>query len=433
MFNLTSRICFRTAFLLTVVAIVISSCAGGRRARQSVKLSDIYNPGANSVHPEVKVFHTMDTLSEVNFQIYPQEILFNTSNPDSALRGIVRFNAELYNVKDSSVAVDTLSQVLVLDQNSLRKPSISGKLNVRAKLGECYVLKFTVTDVLRERIAVVLQMVDKSNRNTAQWYKTTNPDGSVFFGMAMRAGAPLVVEHPTRNLDSAYVFYYDSLQVSAPPVNAIRPLLSATADSVFVWKVRGKKVILPYEGTYIISADSSQGHGLVLGRFPEGFPRRVTSTQLLESMVYIELRVADSGFVAENHKLMLDSLWFARTGDHEASRELIRIYYIRLFLANYFFSSYKEGWKTDRGMVYMVYGLPNRVFRYGLNEVWIYGRASGKKSTRFHFRYRPGSASPNDFVLDYLHSSNFKWRTIQDGWTKGKPFIYEEEEEEAAE
>ncbi len=167
-----------------------------------------------------------------------------------------------------------------------------------------------------------------------------------------------------------------------------------------------------------------------MGRFHSGFPRRVTPCQLLEAMVYIERSVVDSSFIGPNCKLTLDSLWLSRTSSQEASRELIRIYYNRLSLANYFFSSYKEGWKTDRGMVFMTYGLPNQIFRYGLNEVWVYGKMSGRKSTRFHFRYQPGSASPNDFVMDYLRSNNLKWKAITDGWRIGKPFIYDEEDEE---
>ncbi|SDC87508.1 GWxTD domain-containing protein [Williamwhitmania taraxaci] len=423
----TYRSPFRTTILIAL-GVVMVSCAGNRRAQQSVKLTDSYNPAANSVHPEVKVFHLNDSLSELNILFYPKEILMSTSNPDSVLRGSVRFNMELYNVKDSLVAVDTASLVVTIDQNSLRKPSMYSKLPVRATLGECYVMKFSVTDVLREQTAIVLMMVDKTNRNTGQWYRTTNPDGSVFFGMAVREGGIVMVDHPMRSLDSTYIFFYRNLSVSPPPVRAIREYLPELPDSV--WKIGGKRVSFPYEGTYCISADSSQGKGLMLGRFTTGFPRRVSPNQLVESMVYIESRVTDSGFTATNSKLLLDSLWLSRTGNHEASRELIRIYYNRLFLANYYFSSYKEGWKTDRGMIFMVYGLPTRIFRYGLNEVWIYGHASGKKSTRFHFRYKPGSASPNDFVLDYMRSSNLKWSVIEDGWKKGKPFIYEEEDED---
>ncbi len=424
-----NRSSFRTTVLIAFAAVMVS-CAGSRRAQQSVKLADMYNPGANSVHPEVKVFHLNDSLSELNVQIYPQEIQFSIDNPDSTLQGMVRFEAELYNVKDSSVVVDTVSLRLTLDQQSLRKPSIQQKLILHAKYTECYVLKFTVTDVLRERVAVVLQMVDKTNRNTSQWYKTTNIDGSTFFGMAVRNGASLVLTHPTKNLDSAFVFYYKQLPVSPSPVVAVRALLPPSADSVWVWKVKDRKLSFPYEGSYLICADSLPGKGLVLGQFHNGFPKRITSCQLLESMVYIEPGVVDSNFICSNCKLTLDSLWLSRTGNQEASRELIRIYYNRLFLSNYFFSSYKEGWKTDRGMVFMVYGLPNQIFRYGLNEVWVYGKMSGKKSTRFHFRYQTGSASPNDFVMDYRRSSNLKWRTITDGWKNGKPFIYEEEEDE---
>ena len=40
----------------------------------------------------------------------------------------------------------------------------------------------------------------------------------------------------------------------------------------------------------------------------------------------------------------------------ERAKELIKNYYGRLQHANLFFTSYLEGWKTDRGMIFMIFG-----------------------------------------------------------------------------
>ncbi|HUW05185.1 MAG TPA: GWxTD domain-containing protein [Williamwhitmania sp.] len=417
--------------LAIVFAAFLVSCAGSRKAQQSIRLTDMYNPGANSIHPESKVFHLSDSLSELNVAIYPTEVLFNMANPDSVLQGKVKIIAQLYDVKDSSVVVDTASATLVLNQQSLAKKTILTKLPLHAKIGHAYILNLLVTDVLRERTTISLSMVDKLNHNTGQWYRTTLDDGSPFFGISLKPGQSVRVNHPLRELDSAYVFYYKNLPVAKPPVVAFRVDYPPAADSVWKWKIAGRGLTLPYSGVYLVCADSIPGKGVVLGSFNLGFPKIVTNEDLLAPMVYIQPNINDSLLLSANKKLLLDSLWLARAGDHESARELIRIYYNRLFLANYFFSSYMEGWKSDRGMVFMMYGLPNRIFRYGKNEVWVYGTGKGQKLTRFHFVCRQGGASPNDFVLDYRRSSNLKWSQIQQGWSRGKPFIFDDEDEDA--
>ena len=37
-------------------------------------------------------------------------------------------------------------------------------------------------------------------------------------------------------------------------------------------------------------------------------------------------------------------------------------YYRRVRFANEEFTQYKDGWKTDRGMIYILFGPPNQVF-----------------------------------------------------------------------
>ena len=69
-------------------------------------------------------------------------------------------------------------------------------------------------------------------------------------------------------------------------------------------------------------------------------------------------------------KVALDEFWLEITGNIERSRELIRIYFNRVLYANYFFTSHKEGWRTDRGMIYIIYGPPDKVYKTPGGERW---------------------------------------------------------------
>jgi hypothetical protein len=73
----------------------------------------------------------------------------------------------------------------------------------------------------------------------------------------------------------------------------------------------------------------------------------------------------------------------------------MRIYYRRVELTNQYFSSYKAGWKTDRGMIYLIFGLPDEVSVNDGNEVWYY------KVTRTRFTFvKSGSVyDPDNYIL----------------------------------
>jgi len=45
-------------------------------------------------------------------------------------------------------------------------------------------------------------------------------------------------------------------------------------------------------------------------------------------------------------------------------------------MANYFFTSYKPGWMTDRGMIYIVLGPPVILHKGDDFEEWIYYNSS---------------------------------------------------------
>ena len=63
-----------------------------------------------------------------------------------------------------------------------------------------------------------------------------------------------------------------------------------------------------------------------------------------------------------------------------AVNELMNEYYKRVAYSNMYFESFMDGWETDRGMIYIIFGPPNEIDRYLLQqrqepyETWQYYR-----------------------------------------------------------
>ena len=80
----------------------------------------------------------------------------------------------------------------------------------------------------------------------------------------------------------------------------------------------------------------------------------------------------------EKQKRFLE-FWSKRNLDHKASQnDLMEEYYARVEYANKSYASFIEGWKTDRGMVLILFGPPQNVERHPFDsdnkpyEIWYY-------------------------------------------------------------
>ena len=67
---------------------------------------------------------------------------------------------------------------------------------------------------------------------------------------------------------------------------------------------------------------------------------------------------------AENPKTVLDEFWLSRNKNESEAKQLIKTYYNRAKEANRLFSYAKEGWKTDMGMIFIIFGRPAMVKKF---------------------------------------------------------------------
>jgi hypothetical protein len=87
--------------------------------------------------------------------------------------------------------------------------------------------------------------------------------------------------------------------------------------------------------------------------------------------------------------------------------------------ANALFTSYKEGWKTDRGMIYTVMGPPVSMTKEADSETWIY-QSAGSEDLRFVFKKISNIFSNNHYELFRDKSYDRPWFLAIDRWRKGQ-------------
>lgn len=84
----------------------------------------------------------------------------------------------------------------------------------------------------------------------------------------------------------------------------------------------------------------------------------------------------------------LNDFWKMAGGNDARAMTIKKSYYDRVSNANKLFTSYKYGWRSDRGMVYIVLGNPDRVYRERGIETWIYYGLDDGNDLVFDFRMK---------------------------------------------
>jgi GWxTD domain-containing protein len=125
------------------------------------------------------------------------------------------------------------------------------------------------------------------------------------------------------------------------------------------------------------------------GIWPENFPNVGKARELAAPLAYLMNRKDYEQLMSvsdpDSLKRAVDIFWLENLGSARLAREVMALYYQRVVEANMQFTNFKEGWKTDMGMVYVVFGPPWYVDRRGQTIRWTYGYDTNDPRRTFDF------------------------------------------------
>lgn len=253
-------------------------------------------------------------------------------------------------------------------------------------------------------------------------YLLTNSEGVPFISEYFYSGREfnLLSDNPFDTV--SFDFYKSSFNPALPPY-----IVDINQTSIQVIKPDSSGVLrssdyinMPEEGVLIFSSNNKIPgcFSYLLKKYD--YPGVSRVKDLVEPLVYItkedELRLMKE---SKSYKLAVDSFWLNIGGSIEYSRKLIKHYYARVEFANKFFTSYKEGWKTDKGMVFIVLGKPDLVTRNSDVEEWQYERVLNKEFVTFTFKRKPSFLSLDNFELERSEDYKEMWTSLVENWRKG--------------
>ncbi|WP_175402863.1 GWxTD domain-containing protein [Mangrovivirga cuniculi] len=145
------------------------------------------------------------------------------------------------------------------------------------------------------------------------------------------------------------------------------------------------------------------------------FPKLQTVEGIIGPLRYISSNKEYNELDSLKSKKALDQFFLNAFGSPGRAKPKIKLYFNRVAKANYYFTNYKEGWKTDQGMLYIILGSPTNIKKDGNYEIWSYKKGLNSKLS-FTFVQVKDPYSGYHFVLIRKDEYQNDWFKAIDAW-----------------
>lgn len=273
---------------------------------------------------------------------------------------------------------------------------------------------------------LVAKIIHQPSRRAWLFYRILEPNYPVTFSL-QEQGQPVPQSYVSISDELGLIgeepvivsYYDDAFPASLPPFAEAQGRVSKgmKVDSTFNVQP-GSPVNFSKKGLYLLQKDTMAIEGLTV-RAEDDYPKFARVASLAGPMVYICTKQEfDRLSNSKIDKKQFDKVILSITNDTDRARKLIRNYFRRVELANLYFTSYKEGWKTDRGMIYIVFGVPDQVYKFQDREVWHYDADMFK--VNFTFLKSPTLFDPDNYVLLRDKKYQQTWYEVIDLWRNAR-------------
>lgn len=413
--------------LILFIPLLFSSCyETAKIANQNLAFT--YERNAQVLHPMYTVYHDSPSQSQLHFSINTQELLYMKSVGAANYMAKIAVSYNLYSSYESKVVLDSSSVVLEDDASKEENVTLHGSFEFKAVYPNSYVLEVLLTDLNRNQSAVSFVEVNKSGINAAQNFKLTNfKSGQVLFTNCVKSNEVFQVSYSKNSAQRQLRvnYYKPKFTLPAPPFSVQNfQAQSLVPDSTFVLNLDANfiaDVKLSSRGMYHFQSDTVGNDGLTVFVFQDSYPLLTTADDLIPPLRYITTKQEfESLQNSMNKKLAVDEFWLNNCGNMDRAKSALKVYYNRVQNSNTYFTSYTEGWKTDRGLVYIAFGLPTSIYRDSNGETWIYGEEQNSRSLTFTFSKVVNPYSDADYSLNRSENFRSDWFRMIDAWRQGK-------------
>ncbi len=419
--------CVRSIYIIIVISISCLVGCTSQKVNQSSK-DKLYKKENNELNAKYLIYHINDSISQLFYNISNEVLVYKRTDTSTYFFSDVKLVVKTSLEDNLNKTADTSSVLIIDRQSEVVVRDLGGSLYFKAKAGFNYYVDVQVYDINKKTLYNSTIYVDKTSKETRQNFLVTNALDEVLFTSSYKPN-DVVYLRSVRNSQKAFsVDYFKSkFKLALPPFSTEQiPRFSYKPDSSFIVNTFNDRIelTLPTTGFFHLKTNEQTKQGVTFFVYESVFPKIKNSEQMILATRYIMAKKEfDICMYDPDKKAVIDKFWLDIGGSNERAKELIRKYYGRVQEANKLFTSYQEGWKTDRGMIYIVFGAPNKVSKRKNGELWTYGETGNPNSTIFSFIKVINPFTDNDYYLERNELLKMPWYQAVDLWRQGRIYL----------
>lgn len=402
---------------LIILSLVFLQACNTYTPASKTNVSVAYTPEINKLHPEYYYYNSSSDSTTLILRQARKELTY-----DESLSARLSLSYTITSEYSSDKVIDSAS-IMIYDTLDGTKGNIL-KVSHRFELpaGNDFVLRTTLKDLNKDDYVWYYDLVEKETAYERNFFRIRSTNGELLINPLIHSQDSFRIEY--KHAPHVFVRYInEEFAAPRPPyLNEKSQDEALKTDSVFRLQLNnGKSKVLSFKkpGIYHIQADTSQAAGYSLFFFREQYPMISEPGLMILATRYLATnREYKTLISSDNSKKAIDKFWLDITGNPERARILIREYYTRVEQANKLFYTHKPGWKTDRGMIYIIMGPPQVVYRSNNVETWIYGESEQYNALKLDFTKVNNPFTNNDYSLNRSPIYKDEWFFAIDVWRR---------------
>ncbi len=407
--------------IIVVISIIIVSSCGPSKGYLAG--ASAYQDEEQLWDPAYRIYHLSDNTTRFYFIIPPGDMLYVRNPKTYKFEASTEISYKIVTGKSTLLTTGVVE--INREEDEIPTEALIGFFDVEIPKGKFYFAKLIIDDKLRKKQFVDILTINKTNLSSKENFIITDTTNRVVFMDYINPNKKTKISSERIKASRLFVTKYtiDNTYPSPIYIETESKKSKIRIDTSFSI-LADQYVSFKEKGIYLISKDSLSTIGLTLLNFYDGFPLIAQKNNIAPPLRYI---TSDEEFNAlqigtESSKLKAEKLWSSMTNNLPSTEKILTTYYKRIQYSNIYFTSYKEGWKTDRGLVYTIFGQPSNIYKNTREEKWSYGRQDSELEFNFVFVKRRNILTDNDYTLIRDRRMKDIWQKAVEHWRSGRVF-----------
>ena len=413
------KLSYLSAFLILIIMTI--SCSKNSKINKFNSAST-YVDEFSGKFMQQQIFHQNDSISELAVKIDAAKIP-GLKEKKVDVYSLMTFRYEVYtSLKKKDITQSDsykLSEFVPYDQ--LQNGGVEIKLPLKLYQNQSYIVLLSVQDQVNKKNYFKMLRVSKDNKSPEN-FRITNEKDKLLWYPWIEKDQKIKIEYRYTKQPSVFLSYFEpKFSPAKSPYtkaenNEIDNVKAFEQYEIQLTNGKSQPMQLPRNGAYKLHADKNKIQGKLITQFYNNYPAINNNAQKVFALRYLNPKKEFYNMLQDEPLHTIQEFWFFEDRTKDRSQMMMNTYYSRVLRANELFSSYKEGWKTDRGMIFMVYGPPDHIYNETDREIWEYGSEAAYNDLRFEFLITNTPFNCQEYIL--LRSQDFKtsWYTVVENW-----------------